>query len=523
MAAAETGRRHRRTAAVIAAALLVAGGCSDDLSTHTAGDVAIVLATPGPDDVRPEVTSATLRVMSFNIWLGGGLVDVNKVIEVIEAGRADIVGLQEAAAQTAAIADRLGWYSDERLHIISRFPLIHPPAGEGAYAYAQIAPGQVLAVANVHLPSDPYGPTLVRDGETLDAVLANEEATRVSALEPLLPRWQELVGGGIPLVVTGDFNSPSNLDWTEATVGALDHMKYVVEWPVTTAMQGIGLVDTFRSAHPDPVRNPGRTWTYGYPYPRVRSDEVIDRIDLVWASASATVIDSQVVGEPGTPDVDIEVEQYPSDHRAVVSTVQLDPIEPGPFVSVGHVRLEQGDTLPVRYHAPGGEATDRMVIVEAGADATGGNGIMWLPPMEASYFGQVLFGTGNLAPGAYDVALLTEGDAELSRTGFWVVSPGARASVAVASDLLAEGEPIRVTWSDAPARRFDWVGIYPAGELDLYNSYLVFAYTEATVAGSYEFGVDDLGDEMLAAGDYVAVLMSDDHYMILASAPFTVE
>ncbi|TPW11414.1 MAG: hydrolase [Acidimicrobiaceae bacterium] len=343
MAAAETGRRHRRTAAVIAAALLVAGGCSDDLSTHTAGDVAIVLATPGPDDVRPEVTSATLRVMSFNIWLGGGLVDVNKVIEVIEAGRADIVGLQEAAAQTAAIADRLGWYSDERLHIISRFPLIHPPAGEGAYAYAQIAPGQVLAVANVHLPSDPYGPTLVRDGETLDAVLANEEATRVSALEPLLPRWQELVGGGIPLVVTGDFNSPSNLDWTEATVGALDHMKYAVEWPVTTAMQGIGLVDTFRSAHPDPVRNPGRTWTYGYPYPRVRSDEVIDRIDLVWASASATVIDSQVVGEPGTPDVDIEVEQYPSDHRAVVSTVQLDPIEPGPFVSVGHVRLEQGD------------------------------------------------------------------------------------------------------------------------------------------------------------------------------------
>ncbi len=29
----------------------------------------------------------------------------------------------------------------------------------------------------------------------------------------------------------------------------------------------------------------------------------------------------------------------------------------------------------------------------------------------------------------------------------------------------------------------DWVGIYPAGALDLYNGYLAFKYTGATVAG----------------------------------------
>ena len=44
----------------------------------------------------------------------------------------------------------------------------------------------------------------------------------------------------------------------------------------------------------------------------------------------------------------------------------------------------------------------------------------------------------------------------------------------------------------------------------------------ATVSGSYAFGPDDLGDEMLAPGEYVAVLASDDHYIVLASAPFTV-
>jgi hypothetical protein len=66
------------------------------------------------------------------------------------------------------------------------------------------------------------------------------------------------------------------------------------------------------------------------------------------------------------------------------------------------------------------------------------------------------------------------------------------------------------------------VAIYDAGELDLYNSYWAYGYTDATVEGSYTFGPDDLGEEMLPPGDYVAILASDDHYVVLASTPFTV-
>ena len=228
--------------------------------------------------------------MTFNVWIGGEVVDFGKVVEVIEAGDADIVGLQEAEAHTVEIADRLGWYADERQQIISRFPLTTPPEGEGMYLYAQIAPGQVVAVGNTHLPSDPYGPTLVQGRRTAGRGVGQRGrhpglGARAAPRRHGQPWWPT----GIPLFVTGDFNTPSHLDWTEHTVDLLPHMKYAVEWPVTVAMQDAGFVDTFRVAHPSPTTSPGRTWTYGYPYPRVLPGEVIDRIDYVFAGGDVEV------------------------------------------------------------------------------------------------------------------------------------------------------------------------------------------------------------------------------------------
>ena len=42
--------------------------------------------------------------MTFNVWLGGDVVDFGKVVEVIRASGADIVGLQEAEGNTRRIA-----------------------------------------------------------------------------------------------------------------------------------------------------------------------------------------------------------------------------------------------------------------------------------------------------------------------------------------------------------------------------------------------------------------------------------
>ena len=297
--------------------------------------------------------------MSFNIWLGGDVVDFGKVVETIEASGAEVVGLQEAEGNTRKVARALGWpYWSDRLHVVSRHPLIDPPEARGEYVLVQLRPGEVFALANVHLTSDPYGPYAVRDGRSLARVLNLERSTRLPEIRATLRALPD----GIPTLMTGDFNTPSHLDWTAAVDAVRDDVRYPVPWPVTEALAAAGFQDTYRAVHPDPVASPGITWTYGYPFPRLNADEVVDRIDLVQASAGIQVLDSGIAGPPGTPDVTIPIDPYPSDHRAVVSTVRLTPVAPRPFASVLHRRVTRGDDIGVRYAAPRGEGRDHLAI-----------------------------------------------------------------------------------------------------------------------------------------------------------------
>ena len=458
----------------------------------------LLLLLAGADRAVAAPAPAEVRVMSFNIWLGGDVVDFGKVVETIEASGAEVVGLQEAEGNTRKVARALGWpYWSDRLHVVSRHPLIDPPEARGEYVLVQLRPGEVLALANVHLTSDPYGPYAVRDGRSLARVLNLERRTRLPEIRATLRALPD----GIPTLMTGDFNTPSHLDWTAAVDAVRDDVRYPVPWPVTEALAAAGYQDTYRAVHPDPVASPGITWTYGYPFPRLNANEVVDRIDLVQASAGIQVLDSGIAGPPGTPDVTIPIDPYPSDHRAVVSTVRLTPVAPRPFASVLHRRVTRGDDIGVRYAAPRGEGRDHLAIARAGKE------IMTLPPQEASFFGHVTFGSGGLRPGRYQAQLVSRGRVR-SRSAFWVVAPGARPSV------RARGA--RISWRNAPAYRRDWIGIWKAGDTDLYNDYLAFAYTGASVAGATTISG-------LKPGRYVARLMKDDGYAELARTRFRVD
>ena len=463
----------------------------------------------------------TVRVMSFNIWVGGELVNFAKVVAAIQAAEADIVGLQEATGNTRRLADALGWYANERTQIISRFPLIDPPESAGVYLFAQVAPGEVVAVANVHLPSGPYGPEAVRDGATLAEVIELEETTRLPMIAPSLPTLTALAATGMPVFLTGDFNTPSHRDWPEALIGSRTGLVYSVPWPVTAAVEDAGFVDTYRAAYPDPTQRLGITWSYGYPYPRLKVDEVIDRIDFVFAAGAGEVLASEIVGPAGSPEVDIAIAPFPSDHRGVVSTVTVTPHKPPYLVATDKRVVKQGETFVVRYFAPNGEAQDRIAVVAAGDDATT-DALMWLPPYEASFSGSVTFGSGTLTPGLYEVVLLGEDHDEVARNAFWVVAPTAQPTLQTAQPSFTVGEPITVTWDNAPAQRWDWLAIYSAGDPDLYNGYWGYLYTKATVAGSATFGHETLGEELLPPGDYTARLLLDDGYAVLAEADFTI-
>ena len=82
-----------------------------------------------------------------------------------------------------------------------------------------VAPGKVVALGNLHLTSDPYGPDLLRDGSPIEEVLQGETDSRLAEIDPFAAAIEPLVAIGTPVIVTGDFNTPSHLDYTDAAIG----------------------------------------------------------------------------------------------------------------------------------------------------------------------------------------------------------------------------------------------------------------------------------------------------------------
>jgi endonuclease/exonuclease/phosphatase family metal-dependent hydrolase len=449
-----------------------------------------------------EPSPIPIRVLSFNICLGGEAVDIAQVAAAIVASGADVVGLQEAGANAPLIARLVGFaHVDERHQVISRWPIAEPSDADGAYVFVHPVPNGVVAIGNIHLPAEAYGPYLLRDGHDVEDVIEVEWATRLSALHRFTAAWSRLIEHGVPLVVTGDFNVPAHTDWGPDWT---EHRDQPVPWPVSHEMTTLGFTDTYRAANPTVA---GLTWTYGYPHPLGNGLEPRDRIDFVWSSGHREVARSHVVGPAGVPDVGVAIDPWPSDHLGVVSELVVAPVEPAPFVAPLDVRIEVGDLLRVRFTAAG-TPTDRVCLVAA--DGALDDALMWIAPMEVERFGQVNFGTAHLAPGAYDVVLdaLT---GEIGRGRVWIVGRHALPSV----EARFDGDALRVSWNAAPSRKFDWVGVYRPDDPDLENGRIGFAHTEATVAGEHVF--EGLGD-----GPFTVRLFTDDSLVIVAqtqSAP----
>ncbi len=512
--------------------------------------IASLFATLSPNSAAAGAQTMTLRVMTFNIFYGGDEVDLehgrwcyepsgcretlDKVIDSIRASGADIVGLQEGTGNAPLIAERLGWDVNERLQVVSRYPLIDPPGGDGTYVFARVAPGRYVAVANVHLTSDPYGPYLVRDGAPLDRILALERRLRLPEVSAQVRELPDLAAAGIPVFMTGDFNSPSHLDWTEEVAAVREVVRYPVVWPVSKALADAGLRDSYREVHPDPVATPGFTWT---PPDTLESvpNEVHDRIDWVLSAGQTTTLASRIVGEVGGPDVDIEMDPYPSDHRGVVSTFRVTPGDPAPFAAVDERRVFAGDRLKVHFHGAG-TAGERIAITPAGASPAAA---IAARSTAGDPDGAVAFGTKGWAPGTYDAALVAGDGSVRSRSRMWVYAAGAQPRVWTSKGVYAPREPIEVSWSAAPGYKWDWLGVYRAGRapepiVDECTGgycgnlhYLIYTYTRASIEGTTRF--DRYSSKVgytnwpLGPGRYRIRLLLDDGYKLVAiSARFRI-
>lgn len=283
-----------------------------------------------------------VRVMSFNIWVGGesGKQPIEQTVEVIKAAKADVVGLQESHGHerdgvrpdsAAVIAEQLGWHyfdqGDDDTGIVSRYKIVDATPKKWG-AKLELPSGQQFWLFNAHFAHAPYQPYQLLKIPYADAPFVDtaEEAVkaardaRESQVKSMLAEIEAVRKDGAPIFITGDFNEPPALDWTDAAHAAGLHPA-VVCWPATEMLQEAGFVDAFRKVHPDPVKQPGFTWTV-----LTKEDDPTDhhdRIDFVFASRkNVDVKSAEVVGE--RPErADILVTPYPSDHRAVVVEAEL--------------------------------------------------------------------------------------------------------------------------------------------------------------------------------------------------------
>lgn len=453
--------------------------------------------------------------MEFNIEYGGELVDFDAIPRAIREVDADVVALEEAYGNTAKVARALDWpYYDARLQLVSRLPLLQPPDANGLYTLIEIEPGRVAAIGNVHLPSSPYGPRKVRLGMSAQETLELEERVRIPAVEPFL----EALGGvadEMPAFLVGDFNAPSHRDWTEETAGTRDFVEFPLDWPVSRAVEQAGFVDSFRAVYPDPVQDPGITWPSGRPdiegewNPGPKAPP--DRIDFIYAAGSATVTESTLVGEKGGEGVDVSVSPWPTDHRALVSSFDIEPGSPPTMISVDHQLVRSDENVALRWSAPAAGETQISIEGEEG-----------VAPFDGGAAGSRDLPAADLGPGAYEAVLWANGS-ELARAPFWVAEPGAPPEVGTTEPSYEVGDPITVEWGNAPANRWDWIGLYKRDADPDIAYYLSYLYTEATVAGSVTFDDENgVGKWPLEPSKYTVYILIDDSYEEIAGSDFVV-
>ncbi|MCD4729066.1 MAG: endonuclease/exonuclease/phosphatase family protein [Bacteroidales bacterium] len=269
----------------------------------------------------------TVKVMTWNIWHGGlhgakstqfekDTANTINVLKVIELEGPDILFMQETYCCGMEIARNAGypysWRASSNLSIHSKYPIIDtiniykPFNSQGVIIDID---GKKLMCFNIWLH---YLPDYFQDIKhfSLDSLIAGEKKTRLNEISEILASIESLdESSQMPVIMGGDFNSGSHLDWIESTQHV--HYNKVVKWPVSTKIIDNGFIDSFRKANPDPVKTLEGTWGY------LNNNIISDRIDFIYYKGDKlNVISSKIVMDdpPGG--------FFNSDHRAILTVFE---------------------------------------------------------------------------------------------------------------------------------------------------------------------------------------------------------
>jgi hypothetical protein len=287
--------------------------------------------------------SVDFDVLVWNIWHGGydeSLPADGKpsVVDVIKESGADVVLMIETYGSAPYISEQTGMDYEllsSNLCIFSSYPIVKKYTYPEYISTFNFGGVEILVKDSIpvlffdtwlhYLPDTRLAP--VDAGE--EAILEWEnEGTRddeifsiMEAIKPLIINTDQ-----VPIILGGDLNSHSHLDWIEETKDMYNHGGAVVNWTVSSTLYKNGFRDAFREIHPDPVINPGKTWISGWENDKHVYSKV-DRIDYCYyqgtslkpvASESYTAIPGDTLVYKGKKLM------YPSDHGFVITRFRMD-------------------------------------------------------------------------------------------------------------------------------------------------------------------------------------------------------
>ena len=318
---------------------------------------------------------SSLKVFQLNLWNATTNVPGSEegTVRTLKDIDADIVLLCEATtgkdtSLVRRIADRLSadglhYYLSGAGHPVCMLTKVKPEKAEWTYiipgneerAILKVTldiDGRPFAIYSAHLDHRNYQCYMPRgysgsswkkiDGPITDeaAILeANRKSYRDESIRAFIEESAKDLAEGKTVIIGGDFNEPSHLDWGVSTSGLRDHNGATVRWDCSAMLEEAGFTDAYREKHPDPVTWPGITYPAGNEEARKaglnslswapEADER-ERIDFIYyhsPSASFSVKSGTIVGPAATVIRDRIVKDrrqdqvlepdaiWPSDHR----------------------------------------------------------------------------------------------------------------------------------------------------------------------------------------------------------------
>ncbi len=315
-------------------------------------------------------------VLQWNIWQEGTKVPggYDAIVDEIVRLKPDFVTFSEVRNyNNTRFCDRIvqslkakgetyySFYSYDS-GLLSRHPItdsltVFPEKDDHGSIYKMTSriKGRKIAVYTAHLDylNDAYYNVRGYDGSTweeipipqtvLEVLKVNDASLRDDAIKEFIATARKDIAEGTIVILGGDFNEPSHLDWIRETKDLYDHNGLIVPWTVPLMLDNSGFIDTYRTLHPDVLNYPGftfpadnslipaekLTWTpksderdridyvFYHPHPAIRLK------DAVIFGPQGSIVKSRRTAEKSKDKFLLPQGVWPTDHKGLLVTFEI--------------------------------------------------------------------------------------------------------------------------------------------------------------------------------------------------------